>query len=248
MNKDKKMQDSRKEKTQLFWAEVFGEITPEQFGEIISKVYTEAKNETEQDYILTFESVKYWLMREGRILPRDFNEFWNWFVISYSDNLDEGITQVTREHILKFCKETETKLTEPTVRTTSTNTSEQQEANSPAPETIVQRETTEQKIKRILEPLRWSFDTPAHIDKIAKALVEYSDNGELPAKAERKVIHDVDNKEFYKYFKQVKNETNLTAPGIADVLVYFIYANNGSLEPLAPGTIEKNINTSYHNL
>jgi len=226
MNKDKKMQDSRKEKTQLFWAEVFGEITPEQFGEIISKVHTEAKNETEQDYILTFESVKYWLMREGRILPRDFNEFWNWFVISYSDNLDEGITQVTREHILKFCKETETKLTE----------------------TIVQRETTEQKIKRILEPLRGSFDTPGHIDKIVKALVEYSDNGELPAKAERKVIHDVDNKEFYKYFKQVKNETNLTAPGIADVLVYFIYANNGSLEPLAPGTIEKNINTSYHNL
>lgn len=119
--------DSHTEKTKLFWAEMFGEITPEQVKEIISKVHTEAKNETEQDYFLTFESVKYWLMREGRILPRDFNEFWNWFVISYSDNLDEGITQVTREHILKFCKETETKLTEPTVRTTSTETSEQQE-------------------------------------------------------------------------------------------------------------------------
>lgn len=108
-------------------------------------------------------------------------------------------------------------------------------------------ETTEQKIKRILEPLRLAFDTPGHIDKIVKALVEYSDTGELPAKAERKVIQ-VTNPVFYPYFKRIKNETNLTAPGIADVLAFFICSNNGTLEPLAPGTIIKNIHTSYPEL
>lgn len=110
-----------------------------------------------------------------------------------------------------------------------------------------EQETTEQKIKRILEPLRLAFDTPGHIDKIVKALVEYSDTGELPAKAERKVIQ-VTNPVFYPYFKRIKNETNLTAPGIADVLAFFICSNNGTLEPLAPGTIIKNIHTSYPEL
>lgn len=216
------------EKIKRMWAETFGEVTPEQFGQIIAEVYNKAKSETEQDYTSTFESVKYWLIKEGRILPKDFNDFWNWFVSKYSDDLDEGITQVTREHILNFCKETETKLTEPTVRTNST-------------------ETTEQKIKRILEPLQEAFDTPGHLDLIVKALAEYSDTGNLPVKAERKIIQK-DNRDFYPYFKKLKNETRLTVPGIASVLVYFIWQNNGSGGLISPGTIEKNIKQNYPKL
>lgn len=109
---------------------------------------------------------------------------------------------------------------------------------------VPQPETTEQKIKRILEPLRVAFDTPGHIDKIGKALVDYSDNGDLPPKSEKKVIQ-VSNHVFYPPFKQLKNETSLTVPGIAQVLTYFIYPNNGSFEPLAPRTIEKNIKQNY---
>lgn len=222
--------DSRSEKIKLFWAETFGEITPEQIGEIISKVYTEAKNETEQDYFLTFESVKYWLMREGRILPRDFNEFWDWFVISYSDNLDEGITQVTREHILKFCKETETKLTEPTVRTTSTNTSEQQEANSPAPETIVQRETTEQKIKRILEPLRGAFDDSSHIDTIIEAFIKQAYGDALP-KGEKQILKHMKPNDFLKPFGELFSEGLLLRGIITETLLRYVKKNTYAGDP-----------------
>lgn len=114
---------------------------------------------------------------------------------------------------------------------------------TPVPET----ETTEQKIKRILEPLQEAFDTPGHLDLIVKALAEYSDTGNLPVKAERKIIQK-DNRDFYPYFKKLKNETRLTVPGIASVLVYFIWQNNGSGGLISPGTIEKNIKQNYPKL
>ena len=108
-------------------------------------------------------------------------------------------------------------------------------------------ETNEDKIKRILEPIRGAFDTPGHLDLIIKALAEHSDTGNLPEKAETRIIQ-VDNKDFYPYFKSVKNETRLTVPGIAAVLTYFICQNNGSGNPIAPGTIEKNIKQNYPKL
>lgn len=109
---------------------------------------------------------------------------------------------------------------------------------------IPPQETTEQKIKRILEPLRGAFDTTGHIDKIVKALAEYADSNTLPGLVETKIIQ-VNNPDFYPYFKKVKNETRLTVPGIALVLKFFICKNNGTGGDLETSTIEKNIKLNY---
>lgn len=103
------------------------------------------------------------------------------------------------------------------------------------------------KIKEILEKVRGAFNDPGHLDIIIEALIEYSDNGNLPKKTNRKNIQ-VGNKDFYPHFKQLKNETHLTVPGIALILTFFICQNNGSGNSISQSTIETNIKKNYPKL
>lgn len=115
---------------------------------------------------------------------------------------------------------------------------------SEIPETPV-IESNSQKIARILEPLRNAFDNPSHIDTITNALVNLADDGTLPEKVNSKV-KQLENKDFYPYFKQVHNETSLSFEGIATVLTYLICQPNSC--EILPTTIMKNIKLNYPKL
>ena len=105
-------------------------------------------------------------------------------------------------------------------------------------------ETTAAKYSRILEPVRMAFDTPLHLEVISKALAEYAEKGIVPEKYNCMNIL-MPNKEFYKPFKILQQETNLTLPGISKVLHRFIYANNGSRNAIQESAIYQNLKRKY---
>jgi hypothetical protein len=100
------------------------------------------------------------------------------------------------------------------------------------------QETTEQKIKRILEePLRGAFDTPSHLDKIAKALAEYEKAEDLEYEC-RNIL--ISNKIFYEPFFEINKTLKIPFKGIAEVLHKFIYSNNGSRNAIKITSILQN--------
>lgn len=225
--------DKGKRLNEIFFNELGGMDNFLKAWKVYAKEYKKVKTDTKQDFIPTLESMKAYLQAQGLILPKKFNQFWKWFVLKYSDELDEkGLIEITQGMINDFSRERTDELKQG-IQPTTTGTSPQAEL-----------ETTEQKIKRILEPLRGAFDTTGHIDKIVKALAEYADSNTLPGLVETKIIQ-VNNPDFYPYFKKVKNETRLTVPGIALVLKFFICKNNGTGGDLETSTIEKNIKLNY---
>lgn len=215
------MSDKAKNMVAKVWKEVFGEARPDHLMNVIATIYESAKNETEQDYQTTFESVKYWLMKEGRVLPKDFQEFWGWYVLNYGDEIDEtGIIKVTREHILKFCNEIEYKLTKP---------------DAPKPET----ETTEQKIKRLLEPLRGAFDSPGHIDIIIDAFIKLKAGENLP-KVNKAILYNMEPKEFIKPFGRLFADGMFKRGDITKTLLFYIKKNTIEGDPeFAEGYINR---------
>jgi len=225
--------DKGKRLNEIFFNELGGMDNFQKAWKIIAKKYEKVKTDTEQDFTPTLESMKAYLQAQGLILPKNFEQFWHWFVIKYSDQIDKtGVTiEITQEMINDFSRERTDELKQG-LQPTTTGTSPQ-------------AETTDQKIKRILEPLRTAFDDRKHIDKIIDALVRFSDSNETPQITDTKLIQ-VSNPDFYPYFKCVKKETRLTVQGIALVLTYFICQNNGSGNPISQSTIETNIKKNYH--
>ena len=105
---------------------------------------------------------------------------------------------------------------------------------APAPAT----ETKEDKIRRILEPLRGAFDDSGHLDLIIKALAEYNTIGAPSEYRCRQIL--LDNKAFYKPFFEVNKETKIPFKVIAEVLHMFIYSNNRSMSAIQVNSILQN--------
>lgn len=105
-----------------------------------------------------------------------------------------------------------------------------QEANSPAPETIVQRETTEQKIKRILEPLRGAFDDSSHIDTIIEAFIKQAYGDALP-KGEKQILKHMKPNDFLKPFGELFSEGLLLRGIITETLLRYVKKNTYAGDP-----------------
>ena len=112
-----------------------------------------------------------------------------------------------------------------------------------------QPETTVQKIERLLkEPLNGAFNEPTHIGKIIEALAQYA-NGKIPKCVENETYNcmniQINSKSFYTPFKGLNKSTGLTIQKIAEVLHYFIYANDGSQNAIKINSIVQNIKRTY---
>lgn len=95
------------------------------------------------------------------------------------------------------------------------------------------------EILKILEPIRIAFIDEDHIDKIAVALIEYSNNKIFPEKANRKVIR-LKNKDFYPPFVSIVNNKLLTRNDIKNILPFFICNRRDYLE-ISPATVYQNL-------
>jgi len=94
------------------FSNAFGGVPFGKAMEIISKQLGIDYSNLEADYNITLPSIAGFLKREGMILPKDFRQFWDWFVFKYSDELDEkGLFAIEQEHIYQFSKEREKELT-----------------------------------------------------------------------------------------------------------------------------------------
>jgi len=106
--------DKGKEKriTEIFFNELGGMDNFLKEWKIIAKKIEKVKTDTEQDFIPTLESMKAYLQSQGLILPKNFKQFWYWFVIKYSDELDKkGVAiDVTQDMINDFSREQTHKL------------------------------------------------------------------------------------------------------------------------------------------
>jgi transcription termination factor NusB len=177
---------------------------------VYAKEYEKVKTDTEQDFIPTLESMKAYLQAQGLILPKNFNQFWHWFVIKYSDELDEkGLIEITQGMINDFSRERTDELKQG-LQPTTPGTSPQAEL-----------ETTEQKIKRILEPLRGAFDTTGHIDIIIDAFIKLKAGENLP-KVNKAILYNMGLKEFIKPFGRLFAEGIFGRGEIAQTLLYYI--------------------------
>ncbi len=110
-------------------------------------------------------------------------------------------------------------------------------------------ETTASKIAVILkEQLKRAFDEPGHIDNIVEALAEYA-KGKTPDCVVNEIFNckiiQISSKEFYTPFKGLNKKIGLTNKKIAEVLHYFIYANDGSQNAIKKTAIEQNIKRKY---
>ncbi len=85
---------------------------------IIAKEYEKVKTDAEQDYIPTFESMKAYLQGQGLILPKNFKQFWKWFVLKYGDEVDEsGMIEITQEMLNDFSRQRTNELNKPSIGT-----------------------------------------------------------------------------------------------------------------------------------
>ena len=118
MDKDKKNQLA-----EIFFNNLGGMDNFHKAWKIIATNYEKVKTDTEQDFIPTLESMRAYLQAQGLILPKNFNQFWHWFVMKYSDELDEkGMIEITQEIINDFSRERTNKLKQDIQPTTGTST------------------------------------------------------------------------------------------------------------------------------
>lgn len=100
--------ESKKEegaKLKAFYSALGGYENFQKALELIADVIEKAKKDAEHDYFPTLESVKYYLQANGMVLPKNFDQFWNWFVLNYSDEMDEkGLIEITQDHIADFSR------------------------------------------------------------------------------------------------------------------------------------------------
>jgi len=123
------------------------------------------------------------------------------------------------------------------------------ESKKPVIETPPPSETKASKIASILkEKLSGAFYETGHIDKIIEALAEYA-KGKTPECVENQKYTcmniEISSKEFYTPFKGLNKAIGLTNKKIAEVLHYFIYANDGSQNAIQIESIEQNIKRKY---
>jgi hypothetical protein len=104
-------------------------------------------------------------------------------------------------------------------------------------------ETTEQKIKEILEPIRRAFDNSGHIDFIVKALAECFEDKEYSNRPIRATAIYESLEKFYEPFVNVWKNIGLTPGKIGEVLNRHIFMHNGKREEISPGTARKHIYT-----
>lgn len=109
------------------------------------------------------------------------------------------------------------------------------------PETAEATETTEQKLKRLLEPNRGAFDNSGHIDFIVKALAECFEDKEYSNKPIRATAIYESLEKFYEPFVNVWKNIGLTPKKIGEVLNRHIFMHNGKREEISPGTVRKHI-------
>jgi hypothetical protein len=98
--------------------------------------------------------------------------------------------------------------------------------DTPAPEL----ETTEQKIKRLLEPLRGAFDSPEHIDIIINAFIKLK-AGENLQKVNKAILYNMELKEFIKPFGSLFAEEMFKRGEITKTLLFYIEKNTVAGEP-----------------
>lgn len=209
--------DKEKKFAEIFFKEFGGKDNFQKVLKIISETIVKAKTDTEKDYVPTLESVKYFLQAQGLVLPKNFNQFWKWFVLKYSDEIDEkGLIEITQEMINDFSRERTDELKQG-IQPTTTETQEPPQ------------ETTEQKIKRILEPLRGAFDDKTHIDIIIEAFIK-NKAGEKLLK-ENKAVLKMDMKEFIKPFGRLFAEGLFKRGDISQTLLFYIEKNTFSGNP-----------------
>lgn len=210
--------DKGKRLNEIFFNELGGMDNFQKAWKIIAKKYEKVKTDTEQDFIPTLESMKAYLQAQGLILPKNIKQFWHWFVMKYSDELDEkGLIEITQEMINDFSRERTDELKQG-LQPTTTGTSPQAET-----------ETTEQKIKRILNPLRLAFDDSTHIDKIIEAFIKNKAGEKLPKK--NKAVLKMDMKEFIKPFGRLFAEGLFRRGDISQTLLFYIEKNTFSGNP-----------------
>lgn len=92
-----------------------------------------------------------------------------------------------------------------------------------------EQETTEQKIKRILEPLRGAFDDKTHIDIIIEAFIKNKAGKRLPD--ENKAVLKMDMKEFIRPFGRLFAEGLFRRGDISQTLLFYIGKNTFSGNP-----------------
>jgi len=113
---------------------------------------------------------------------------------------------------------------------------------------ITESETTVNKISGKLESLRKAFEETGHIDKIIKALAEYAE-GKTPDCVENQKFDCMNikfsSRAFYTPFKGLNKTIDLPNKKIAEVLHYFIYANDNSQNSIQISAIEQNIKRKY---
>ena len=95
---------------------------------------------------------------------------------------------------------------------------------------IPPKETTEQKIKRILEPLRQAFDTPGHIDIIIDAFIKLKAGENLP-KVNKAILYNMGLKEFIKPFGRLFADGLFKQGAISQTLLFYIEKNTISGNP-----------------
>lgn len=209
--------DKGKRLNEIFFNELGGMDNFQKAWKIIAKKYEKVKTDTEQDFTPTLESMKAYLQAQGLILPKNFEQFWHWFVIKYSDQIDKtGVTiEITQEMINDFSRERTDELKQG-LQPTTTGTSPQ-------------AETTDQKIKRILEPLRTAFNDRKHIDIIIDAFIKNKAGKRLPD--ENKAVLKMDMKEFIKPFGRLFAEGLFKRGDISQTLLFYIEKNTFSGNP-----------------
>lgn len=212
--------DKGKRLNEIFFNELGGMDNFQKAWKIIAKKYEKVKTDTEQDFTPTLESMKAYLQAQGLILPKNFEQFWHWFVIKYSDQIDKtGVTiEITQEMINDFSRERTDELKQG-LQPTTPGTSPQAEL-----------ETTEQKIKRILEPLRGAFDSPEHIDIIINAFIKLK-AGENLQKVNKAILYNMELKEFIKPFGSLFAEEMFKRGEITKTLLFYIEKNTVAGEP-----------------
>lgn len=100
-------------------------------------------------------------------------------------------------------------------------------------------EIREDKIVKLLEPLRKRFSSHDHIDKIAAALANFTKDKTYPTKGERLIFNGL-VKEFYPYFNQLVDNKLTSRRDISIVLPFFICNNRDGLE-IGPSTVYQNL-------
>lgn len=198
--------------------------------------------ESQKEFNELMISINHILIQKGMIVPNNFMAYVLWYFSKNGakfelDNFKRSPFRLNQNLLFEYSLELTNQLNEQTKELRGLPN----DFNSEVEDQGQKTESTPEKMKRILEPLRNAFDAVGHIDKIIEGLIEYESKGVCTVPIRRLTAHYDELINFYEPFVKVWKETGLNPTSIGQVLTRFIFMHNGNRDAIAPGTIRKNI-------